>query len=162
MIRALAAAALALSAAAGAQEPADEGWREAAVATPPYPARENLLEFYVGPTATARFLIDGASLSVGEDGVIRFALVIETPGGATNVSFEGMRCGTRERRIYALGRNDRSWHPVKEVRWIAVRSAGPNSPYAALLRSYFCPDGDRVRDAAEARRALTRKESNFR
>ncbi len=134
-----------------------EPWRETQVPPPAFPSPENLIEFSAGPAATARFMIDGSSLSVGEDGVIRFVLVIRTAGGATNVSFDGIRCDTRERRAYAYGRDDRSWHAVAEARWVPVNAGGSNSPYAALYRYYFCADGSAVRDADEARRSLSRK-----
>ncbi|GAB4168580.1 MAG: hypothetical protein OHK0026_10050 [Rhodocyclaceae bacterium] len=152
--RPAAAILLALWAAASAAQTDGETSREAEIPTPPYPASENLIEFYVGPTATARFRIDATSLSIGNDGVMRFVLVVEAPGGAINVSFEGLRCASRERRVYAFGRNDRSWHPVKELRWVPVRSVRGNSPYASLMRNYLCPDGVPVRDVAEAKRNL--------
>lgn len=155
-------AALAVSLAFGgwvhAADEQAEPWREVHVPLPAFPLPENLVEFSAGPTATARFMIDGSSLSVGEDRVIRFVLVIRTTGGATNVSFDGIRCETRERRAYAYGRDDRSWHAVTEAGWVPVSAGGANSPFAALYRYYFCANGDAVRDAAEARRSLSRKD----
>ena len=39
---------------------------------------------------------------------LRFTLVIVSPSGARNVSYEGMNCSTGERRLYAFGRPGRN------------------------------------------------------
>ncbi|MCW5605336.1 MAG: hypothetical protein KIT18_12415, partial [Burkholderiales bacterium] len=66
-------------------------WAEIVTQIPAYPKSENLLPFDAGSATSHRFFIDAASISVGEDGVIRYTLMIRTAGGATNVSFEGIR-----------------------------------------------------------------------
>src|ERR1035437_389037 len=47
----------------------DKPWKEVAVQLPAAPIPENLLSFYVSPTATQTFAIDAKSLSIGTDGV---------------------------------------------------------------------------------------------
>src|SRR5262245_25143704 len=67
-------------------------WKEIAVAFPPYPRNENLVQFDVGDGSPHRFYIDAPSLAVGADGVVRYTLVTRAAGGATSVTFEGIRC----------------------------------------------------------------------
>src|SRR5438477_3451709 len=78
-------------------------WKELAVQLPQQPKPENLVAFYVGPTATMKFAIDLNSLSAGSDGVVRYTLVSTSDGGAQNVSYEGIRCQTAEKKLYAFG-----------------------------------------------------------
>ncbi|HTE13838.1 MAG TPA: CNP1-like family protein, partial [Burkholderiales bacterium] len=65
-------------------------WEELQAKLPSYPKPENLLKFDIGSNTANSYFVDAASVSVGEDGVVRYTLVIKTGGGATNVSFEGI------------------------------------------------------------------------
>lgn len=129
-------------------------WQELDVSLPPAPKQENLIPFYVSAATENKFFIDGDSLSVGSDGVVRYSLLVLTPEGGRNLTFEGMRCEARERRIYASGRRDGTWSPVRKVEWVRILDAYANRQHAALFLEYFCPVGNIVQDAAEARKAL--------
>ncbi len=135
---------------------APQAWREQEVGMPAAPVEANLHPFYVSPVESNRFYLDMASLSLGGDGVVRYVLVVLTPGGARNVSFEGMRCETRERRIYASGRQDGSWSKVRRVEWLPVREAGVNRHHAALFLDYLCPGGIMAASLGDIRSALKR------
>lgn len=133
-----------------------KSWAEAEVQLPPPPKEQDLIGFYVSPATENRFFVDSASISVGSDGVVRYTLVVLSAAGARNVSFEGMRCETRERRLYAFGRPDGSWSKSRNDRWEKVREAASNRQHASLFQEYFCPDGVIVRTADEAKDALRR------
>src|SRR5664279_1821381 len=96
-------------------------WQEVEVQLPAAPRQESLLPFYVSAATENRFYIDGATLSVGNDGVVRYVLLVLTPQGARNVTYEGMRCETRERRIYASGRQDGSWSKARKNEWVRIQ-----------------------------------------
>lgn len=131
-------------------------WQEMEVQLPASPKQENLLSFYVSAATSNRFFIDGSSLSVGADGVVRYVLVVVSPEGGRNVTFEGMRCEARERRIYASGRLDGTWAKTRKNEWVRIQEAYANRHHAALFLDYFCPVGVIVRNADEARSALVR------
>jgi hypothetical protein len=131
-------------------------WQELEVQLPAAPRADGLLSFYVSAASDNRFLIDQATLSVGSDGVVRYVLVVQTPEGGRNVTFEGMRCATRERRIYASGRHDGMWSKSRNNEWSRIQDVYANRHHAALFLEYFCPGGVIVRDAAEAVDALRR------
>ena len=82
-------------------------WIELQTIIPSYPKPENLIEFAVGPTEHNRFYVDGSTINVGNDGVVRYVLVLKTEGGATNVSLEAMRCDTRELKLIAVAATGR-------------------------------------------------------
>lgn len=115
-----------------------KSWKEIQAQIPPYPQPSNLALLEAGPHLAHRFYIDTASLSRGEDGVMRFTAVIKAAGGATNVAFEGIRCETRERKVYALGRDDGTWVRARDPKWTRVVPSDTTPHYSVLFRDYFC------------------------
>ncbi len=116
----------------------DPHWQELEIEMPPPPEEASLREFQVVAASTNRFFIDESSLSVGEDGVVRYVLVVRAAGGAESVVFEGVRCATAERRIYAMGRADGEWAPARSSDWRRLGGAGYNQASAVLAQDYFC------------------------
>ena len=131
-------------------------WTEIEVQLPTFPEEENLIPFRVGYRAETKFLIDGNSLSVGSDGVIRYTLLVISASGAKNISYEGLRCETAERRVYAFGRSDKTWSKARGNQWSRLQGSS-NNHYVDLAANYFCivgaPD---IRSADDARRVLRR------
>lgn len=113
-----------------------------------------MIQFKVGAVADTTFFIDSESISYGTDGVIRYTLEVVSPTGAKNVSYEGMRCETGERRFYAFGRSDKTWSKARGNQWARV-SGTSNNHHVELFSNYFCPPGSpTVQSAEEARRVL--------
>lgn len=135
---------------------ADEvkAWQEVEISLPAPPRDDGLLAFEVSAATGNRFFIDPASLSVGGDGVVRYTLVVLAPAGGRGITYEGIRCETRERRIYASGRSDGTWSKSRAGQWSRIQEAYANRQHAALYLEYFCPGGVVVNDADEARAAL--------
>ena len=115
-------------------------WVEAETPLPAYPEKDGLVQFQVGSISDTRFFLDDRSLQAGADGVVRFTLVVVSPSGAQNISYEGVRCETGERRPYAFGRPDKTWSKARSDKWIRIQG-GSNNHYVGLYREYFCPDG---------------------
>jgi hypothetical protein len=118
----------------------EKPWVEIEAHLPPAPQSQNLVALNTAGTVRHRYLLDRSSVSVGADGVVRFVMVIETAGGARNVSFEGLRCETKESKLYAFGQPG-GWAKNRYARWnpIAVRS---DTPAALLFKEYFCAGGE--------------------
>ena len=121
---------------------------------PAYPNPENLLQFDAGPASTNHHYVDAPSLTVMEDGVVRFTLVTKSPQGAMNVSYEGIRCQTAEKRTYAYGRSDKSWGRARVSKWVDLENIAQNYAQRALYRDFFCPSVNMVKDSEEAIAAL--------
>lgn len=115
-------------------------WKEAELRLPAYPASADLIPLDVRSSTRAQFFIDGRSLSLAEDGVVRYTLLVRGAGGAENVSFEGIRCATAERKLYALGRNG-EWVPSRNDAWHWIADNALNRQHAVLAKEYFCPPG---------------------
>lgn len=129
-------------------------WQEEEMALPAFPQDAGLREFYVSEMTAHKFFIDATTLSVGKDGVVRYVLVVRTRGGATNITFEGIRCESREFRIYASGHRDGSWATARLGKWRPIENKPMNRHHAALTRDLFCPNGVPIRSPAEGQEAL--------
>ena len=120
------------------------------VAPPAYPNDASLVEFVVPEAGGFRFFVDRATLGpTGKDGVVRYVLVARSPDGASNVSYEGIRCSTGQYRIFAVGGPGRSWGG-RASEWRALGARW----HRALYREYFCPQSEPIRSAAEGVQAL--------
>lgn len=137
-------------------DPDEQQWQEREAALPAFPKDKNLREFYVSAVTANRFFVDAESIAVGADGVVRFSLVIKTAGGATNISYEGIRCDARQSRLYATGRADGTWIKARSSDWRPIENKPVNRHHAALSRDYFCPNGSVIRNADEGRNAVER------
>ncbi|MDQ3187178.1 MAG: CNP1-like family protein [Pseudomonadota bacterium] len=129
-------------------------WVELQTQLPAYPNPENLLQFDAGPVSTNLHYIDAPSITVGEDGVVRFILVTKSPQGAMNVSYEGIRCQTVEKRTYAFARLDKTWGRPRISKWMGLENIAQNYAQRALARYFFCPGVLMVKDPQEAIDAL--------
>jgi hypothetical protein len=121
-----------------AAEDEKEHWKEIPAKLPPYPRNENLVQFDVGEATPHRFYIDRPSLSVGEDGVVRYTLLVRTAGGATNVTFEGIRCDGRRQKYYAVGESGATWTPARNPHWRRIQYQDPDRRHRALVDTYLC------------------------
>ena len=115
-----------------------KSWKEIQAQIPPYPKPENLVQLKAGNVTSHRFYVDASSVSLGEDGVMRYTVVVKTTGGATNVTFEGMRCETRERKVYAIGHSDGTWVRARDPKWQRIELRELTPYYYVLYREYFC------------------------
>lgn len=116
-------------------------WQEIQARMPPYPKPDNLTEIPVGGASSNQFFVDAATLSAGQDGVVRYSMVITSPSGARTVNYEGMRCETGERKIYAFGRataGGGEWSRNRYARWEAIQGRGINDYRRILFHHFFC------------------------
>ena len=132
-------------------------WEVLKTQLPSYPKPENLLRIHTGSRAAFEFFLDAASVSVGRDGIVRYTLISRGESGATNVSYEGMRCYPPEHKSYAFGRSDGTWSQARLAQWVPVSGGQGHQQYAALAEEFFCPMGRQVRTTGDAVRALRRE-----
>lgn len=139
-------------------EDTSKSWKEVEAQIPAFPRNEDLVKVEAG-RGPHQFFVDARSVTLGSDGVVRYTAVTKTGGGATNVSFEGMRCETREQKVYAIGHADRTWARARESKWqrIELRELTPHR--YVLYREYFCADRTRPTTPRQAIEALKRGSS---
>lgn len=117
-------------------------WMEIQAAMPAYPKADKLVGFEVSAATRNKFYVDPLSVSVGDDGVVRYTVVVKSLAGAETVSFEGMRCENGERKLYAFGRADGKgggeWSRNRHARWEAIKDRQQTSYQRVLFYHYFC------------------------
>lgn len=132
----------------------DKTWVELQSQLPEYPKPDKLIPFDAGPANNDQHFIDTTSIQVGEDGVIRYSLVIKSPSGAMNITFEGIRCAVNERKLYALGRNNGNWVHSRNANWQRLENVSQYDAQRELAKYYFCPQKSIVKTREEAINAL--------
>jgi len=113
-------------------------WKEIEARIPSYPGTGDLVPFEGSAASPHRFYVDARSLSIGEDDVVRYTLVVKAAGGATNVTFEGIRCELREQKYYAVGRADGSWARARKAQWRRIEPQDVNRHHYVLYSDYLC------------------------
>jgi len=111
---------------------------------------------------------------VAADDIVRYTLVIKSPAGAMNISYEGMRCPaddsregarvdllilkfhTAKKRLYAIGRADKTWARARVSKWEEIEDISQHYAQQALSRYFFCPANIIVKNEEEAIQALKR------
>jgi hypothetical protein len=141
-------AALSLLASCGSPAPAPEPaadsdaarkeWAESEVTLPAYPKPAGLLPFSGGSATSHQFFVDAPSLSIGADGVVRYTLVVKTQGGATNVSYEGIRCEERHQKTYATGLSSGGWVRTRDPQWQRIEYRTNNNHHGVLYADFLC------------------------
>lgn len=133
----------------------EKPWEEGELKLPGYPRPADLVEFQVSALSSFRFSIDATSVSVGADGIVRFAMVARSSSGNENVSYDGLRCKTGEYKNYANGRvAEKAWVPVRDAKWRAVEVKTVTRQYLVLMRDFFCPSRVPIDSASEGVDAL--------
>ena len=131
-------------------------WGEVQTPLPEYPKPENYLPLQVSATTPFDFFVDAKSVSVGNDGVVRYSLIARSAEGVLNISFEGIRCSARQFRVYAYGRPDNTWSAAHISQWQPIPADARNAQRAVLYGDYFCPVRAIIGSAEEGVRALRR------
>ncbi len=117
-------------------------WQEIQAQLPTAPKPENLIEVKLDASTRNSLLIDAASLSASDDGVVRYTAIIRSPAGAENISFEGLRCETGERKLYAFGRTSGKdageWARNRYAKWEPIQARQAGGYHRELFFHYLC------------------------
>lgn len=123
-------------------EPAtEETWKEASLALPPFPRAQDLLPLRAETgDAEYSYYIDVNSVTLTSDEVLRYTVVIQAPGGANNIFYEGIRCATKEVKSFAYGTRDGRFERMANPEWRYLYVRGPMGFRTALVERYVCDE----------------------
>ena len=138
-----------------------EKWKETKVAIPAFPQDADLLSVVLPPTDTLKIYMDRKSISRAADRVARFTLVVESPSGARSVFYEGMRCETRQYKIYAVGTPEKNFVTLKDSAWQTIPRSEINAFRDYLNRQYVCDSHKSARAPDELLRMIQQSTSPF-
>ena len=68
----------------------------------------------------------------------------------------GIRCATRENKIYAIGRSDGTWTKARNAQWRPVIEVDNNRQHAELIKDYLCIDSRVPRSLASVNETLSK------
>jgi hypothetical protein len=105
---------------------------------PPAPRDEDLEVIKLFNESKNTVALDRKALVVGKDDVVRYTLVVTSPRGVRNVSYEGIRCDPNEWKLYAIGRTDGTWSTVPDPQWKEVENRDYNDIHYTLAKEYYC------------------------
>lgn len=117
-------------------EEAEKEWKEVALQLPEAPKAGNLIDFYQSNNLS--FAIDTRSVNVASDGTVRYTLIATSASGAKNISYEGIRCQSYEKKLYAFGRPDGNWSRSRKNQWEVISGTNTNKQHFILFTDYFC------------------------
>ncbi len=132
----------------------ETSWREEPAGLPAWPEPDDLVLVPLPPRDTLRLYLDARSLARGADGVVRYSLIVESPGGARNVLFEGIRCDTREYKTYAIGGADGRWRLLEKPSWHKIPYFEVDAFRHHLYRYVLCDTHSSPRPPHEVVRTL--------
>jgi hypothetical protein len=87
--------------------------------------------------------------------VVRYTLVVMAAGGATNVSYEGIRCELRQQKYYAVGRADGKWVRARNPQWRRIEQQDVNRHHNVLYSDYLCSGKQPVTSVREVLQRLS-------
>jgi hypothetical protein len=129
-------------------------WQEQQAALPAYPEQDRLLEVAINTGGQPyKIYVDPDSLSMGEDQVARYTVVIISSSGVWNVSYEGLHCGQRAYRRYAYG-IDGQWQPLDDSSWRPLSGAGMNKYRVTFYNVYMCSPTEPFRTVSQVLQKL--------
>lgn len=141
IIAVFAAAMLLLAASAAAAEYVDPqaAWNESGIpATPPSFDMSRLIQVDAPHGSSLKYGIDPNTLSISDDGVVRYVVVASSAQGAVNALYEGIRCSTGEYRLYARHSPESGWSRAKGSEWQSVFDDMPSKHPLAIARAGVC------------------------
>ncbi|MBI5462095.1 MAG: CNP1-like family protein [Gammaproteobacteria bacterium] len=116
-----------------------EPWKETLRDLPAYPDGKQYVAVSVQIAGSAmQMFVDEPSLTLGDDGIVRYVLLLRSPTGAENLFYEGMRCATQEWRSYAYGTSGGTWQALGDTPWRLIRGQGFERYREQLFRYYLC------------------------
>lgn len=155
---ALAGAALA---AAAQVPPESPDWKELDAPAPPATLRTSGLIPVDVPGTSLRFGVDPASITVGQDRIVRYVVVASSSTGAVNGLYEGIRCDSGEVKVYARYNPGSGWVTARQPEWVPLQNV-PNSQHSLqIARSGACmntaPNGSPAQIVRDLRAPVDRR-----
>jgi len=121
-------------------------WAEESTELPAFPEKEKMLQItFDRPNPRFKFFIDPETLSVGDDGVVRYVLMLRSPSGSENIMYEGIRCSKQDYKTIAFGTAKGKFRHLSRPRWKEITETSNNWFRRDLWQFYFCLADERLK-----------------
>jgi hypothetical protein len=108
----------------------DPDWKESDTPAPPAFDLKRLVSFEGTVQSNLKWGFGPDTMKITSDGIVRYVVVAQSPGGATNAMYEAVRCATAEWKTYARFHKDSGWSQTNDPQWLPLR----NQPSLHALR----------------------------
>ena len=116
----------------------DADWKELEIQPPATFTIDKLVPIEMPRYVTVKLGVDPDSLTLSEDGIVRYVVVALSESGNINAAFEGIWCRAGEVKTYARAGNDRKWNVVPDPQWKNLSDSQPSMHALALARQGVC------------------------
>lgn len=113
-------------------------WKEAQTPPPPAFVKDAVIALDMPPFVSLKVGVDPSSIVVGDDGVVRYVIVMTNATGSVNAAYEGIRCVTDEVKTYARWTSSGTWSLVNNPQWKALNDNMPSQHAKAFARQGGC------------------------
>ena len=113
-------------------------WTERPVAPPPAFSKDRLIPIDMPLYVSVKVGVDPDSIAVGDDGVVRYVMVMTNASGNAAAVYEGLRCLNDEVKTYARFGSSGQWVPVNTPQWKSIQDNAPSRHAFAFARQGGC------------------------
>jgi len=128
----------------------DPDWKELDIRPPVKFTTTNLVPIEMPRYVSVKVGVDPDSLTISEDGIVRYVVVAVSAGGNINAAFEGIWCRAGEVKTYARAGNDQQWDAVPDPKWKKLNDSQPSMHALALARQGVCEGRSAVGHSPQA------------
>ena len=128
-------------------------WAEGQVPPPPAFSTAHVLPLEMPPHISVKVGVDADSIQVGDDGVVRYVIVMGNRSGNTNAVYEGIRCASGDVKTYARLTSGGAWTLQNNAPWRPLTTNMPSPHAIAFARQAAC-DGPVAFSSREILEAL--------
>lgn len=145
--------------------PEHPDWKEAEAPPPPAVRTTGLVDVDV-PGSTLRFGVDPASITIGNDGIVRYVVVATSRSGTVNAMYEGIHCNRGDVKVYARWNPDTGWSPQPRAEWQALQDVANVRYSLQIARTGACfgraPNGPPAKIVRDMKASIDRRFDNTR
>lgn len=113
-------------------------WVEDKEPPPPAFSKTRTLPLEMPNYVSVRVGIDPATVTVGQDGVVRYVAVMSNASGTVNAVYEGIRCASDQVKTYARAGTSGEWSVIPEPAWREVNGNQPSRHAFVFARLAAC------------------------
>lgn len=113
-------------------------WVEEKEPPPPAFSKERALPLEMPSYVSVRVAIDPATVLVGNDGIVRYVVVMSNATGTVNAAYEGIRCASDQVKTYARAGNSGTWSQVETPAWRDLNDNQPSRHAHVFARQAAC------------------------
>lgn len=132
----------------------DPDWKEVEVPAAPAFDLKRLVPLEMSVQSQLKWGVDPATVSVTNDGVVRYVIVAQSSSGVVNAMYEGIRCNKAEFRRYARHNPGSGWVKSTDSDWTSLHKTGASRHPETLARGGMCDGAAPPSSVAEAMRRL--------